>query len=103
MRASHELGVLYAMNATITWIANVESDLAGYLVYHGTAPGVYSESFVVTPPTVSKEFTGLDDRLPHYFSVTAYDTSDNESVKSLEVSKQVYLQRQTILTRGGWR
>ena len=88
------------MNATVGWTAVADSDLAGYLVYHGTTPGVYYESFVVTAPTVTKAFTGLYDWMPHYFAVSAYDTSNNESAKSTIVSKQIYLKKQTILSGG---
>jgi len=88
------------MNATVSWTANADSDLAGYLVYHGTTPGVYYESFVVTAPTVSKAFTGLYDWLPHYFAVSAYDTTGNESAKSAVVSKQIYFRKHTLLTGG---
>lgn len=88
------------MNATVGWTANGEGDLAGYLVYHGTAPGVYYESFTVTAPTTTKAFTGLYDWQPHYFAVTAYDTTGNESAKSVVVSKQIYLKKQTVLLGG---
>ena len=88
------------MNATVGWNANGDSDLAGYVVYHGTVPGVYYESFIVTAPTTTKAFTGLYDWQPHYFAVSAYDTSNNESAKGTVVSKQIYLKKQTIL-RGG--
>lgn len=88
------------MNATVGWTANGEGDLAGYLVYHGTVAGVYYESFVVTAPTVTKVFTGLYDWTPHFFAVSAYDTSNNESAKSAVVSKQIYLRKSSTL-RGG--
>jgi hypothetical protein len=88
------------MNATVGWGTVADGDLAGYLVYHGTTPGVYYELFVVTAPTTTKAFTGLYDWLPHYFAVTAYDTSDNESAKSTVVLKQIYLKKQTVLLGG---
>lgn len=85
------------MNATVGWTANGDSDLAGYLVYHGIVEGVYYESFVVTAPTTTKAFSGLYDWQPHYFAVTAYDTTGNESAKSTSVVKQIYLKKQTVL------
>ena len=86
------------MTATMTWNANTEPDLVGYLVYHGNAPGVYYETFTVLAPTTTKVLTGLYDWLPHYFSVTAYDNAvpPNESAHSSEVLKQIYLRK--ILT-----
>jgi len=88
------------MNATVGWGVVADGDLAGYLVYHGTSPGVYYESFTVVAPTVTKAFVGLYDWLPHYFAVSAYDTSNNESAKSAVVSKQIYLKKKTILLGG---
>ena len=88
------------MDVTVSWEAVADSDLAGYFVYHGTAPGVYDESFVVPAPTVTKAFTGLYDWLPHYFAVSAYDTSNNESAKSVVVSTQIYLKKQAVLSGG---
>lgn len=88
------------MNATISWTANGDGDLAGYLVYHGTVPGVYYESFAVTAPTVTKVFSGLYDWTPHYFAVSAYNASHNESAKSAVVSKQMYLKKQAVLLGG---
>ena len=73
--------------AQTSWNANSEPDLAGYLVYHGTFPGIYYESFDVPAPTTTKDITGLTDYQIHYFAVSAYDTSANESGKSTEGSK----------------
>lgn len=88
------------MNATVGWAANVESDLAGYLVYHGITPGVYYESFTVLAPTTTKVFTGLYDLHPHYFAVSAYDDSGNESGLSAVMQKQSYIRKVTQLLKG---
>ena len=71
---------------TITWNANSEPDLAGYKVYHGTASQVYTEVRDVGNVT-SYVWDGLLLGMTHYFAVTAYDTSNNESTFSAEVSK----------------
>ena len=88
------------MDATISWTANTEPDLAGYKVYHGTSPGVYTDVSIVTAPTTSKVYTGLYDLVPHYFAVSSYDTSGNESSLSVVVQKQAYLRKQTTLGMG---
>lgn len=75
-----------AGQATIGWTANTEPDLAGYRVYHGTTSGVYSE-FVSLGTVTLYTWVGLVTGQTHYFAVAAYDTSGNESAKSLEVSK----------------
>ncbi|MGE0472755.1 MAG: hypothetical protein AB7P17_03885, partial [Nitrospirales bacterium] len=74
--------------ASLQWAANTEPDLAGYKVYHGTAPGVYGASLDVGKAT-TYQFPNLESNKVHYFSVTAYDTSGNESSPAPEVSKAI--------------
>lgn len=74
-------------SATLDWSPNVEPDLAGYRVYHGTSSGVYGPAVDVGLATT---YT-LND-LPagtHYFTVTAYDAAGNESLRATEVSKRI--------------
>ena len=75
-------------SAILQWAANTESDLAGYKVYHGTAPGVYGVSLNVGK-TTTYQYANLETNKTHYFSVTAYDTSGNESTPAPEVSKTI--------------
>jgi hypothetical protein len=59
------------------------NDLAGFKIYDGSSPGQYS---AVTDVGDVTEFT--TDPYPvgtYYFSVTAYDSSGNESTFSNEV------------------
>lgn len=76
----------YGGRATIGWTANTEPDLAGYRVYHGTTSGIYTE-FVTLGLTTSYQWSGLTGGQTHYFVVTAFDTSNNESARSVQVSK----------------
>jgi hypothetical protein len=78
--------LLYRGRATIGWNANPESDLAGYRVYHGTTSGVYTE-FVDVGNVLTYQWNGLLPGFTHYFVVRAYDTSNNESGNSAQVSK----------------
>ena len=74
---------------TLSWAANTESDLAGYKVYVGTAPGVYGSPVTlgnVTSYTVSNLALGNT----YYLAISAFDTSGNESPLSAVVSKSVY-------------
>lgn len=69
----------------LEWDPNTETNLAGYLVYYGTASGGYSASNrlgVVTNTTVA----GLAGDRTYYFALTAYDTKGLESDFSNEVS-----------------
>lgn len=80
--------LLYRGQVTIQWIANTEPDLAGYTIYHGTSPGVYDGADTVTLGLVtSYVYGGLLPGMTHYFAVDAFDTSNNHSAKSAEVSK----------------
>lgn len=75
--------------ATLSWNTNTESDLAGYKVYVGTSSGLYGSPIDVGKAT-SYVMANLKVGNTYYFSVTAYDTSGNESLHSSEVSKSVY-------------
>ncbi len=75
-------------SANLQWAANSESDLAGYRVYHGVSPSVYDGSTNVGK-TTTYQYVNLQSNKTHYFAVTAYDTSGNESSPSSEVSKTI--------------
>jgi hypothetical protein len=72
---------------TLSWNANTESDLAGYRVYVGRASTVYGE---LNSPINVGNVTSYQLTIPEsgawYFAVTAYDTSNNESLPSTEVT-----------------
>jgi len=75
----------HGASLNLAWDANNEEDLAGYKVYYGTSSGNYG-----TPlnrgNTIEYELSGLNEGTTYYIALTAYDTSDNESEKSDEVS-----------------
>lgn len=74
--------------ASLSWNANIESDLAGYKVYFGTATGVYGLPIDVGNVTTF-DVPGLDGGTTYFFAVTAYDVAGNESGFSNEVSKLI--------------
>lgn len=83
----------FAGTANLSWNANTEPDLAGYKIYYGTSPrtgscpaGGYSTNINVGNVT-NYALSGLTDGQTYYFSITAIDTSNNESCFSSEVSK----------------
>ncbi|MCG3115415.1 MAG: DNRLRE domain-containing protein [Candidatus Manganitrophus sp. SA1] len=78
---------VFAGDATLTWNANTEADLAGYRVYFGTASRTYGPSVNVGKAT-SHTLTGLANQT-YFFAVTAYDTAGKESAFSVEVSKSI--------------
>ena len=73
-----------AYQLTLEWDSNVEQDLAGYIVYYGTASRDYDYDVDVgdeTSCTISNLYSGTT----YYFAVTAYDIDGNESDYSAEI------------------
>jgi hypothetical protein len=61
------------------------TDLAGFKIYYGTAPGRYDHSIDVGN-VATYTLTGLTPGQTYYIAATAYDTSKMESGYSNEVS-----------------
>ncbi|MEI8360541.1 MAG: fibronectin type III domain-containing protein [bacterium] len=95
------IGAFFALpvmagTAIVSWNANTEPDLAGYNIYYdtvsraSTSPAGYTFSYhMVGTTSTTHTFSSLTDNLTYYFAVTAYDTSNNESVCSSEQSKLI--------------
>jgi hypothetical protein len=93
-------GIVLAGKAALTWTAPTKNsdgtnltDLGGYKVYWGTtkrtggsAPGGYPNSKDVGK-VLTYTIDNIADKGTTYFSVTAYDASNNQSVFSSEVKK----------------
>ncbi len=73
---------------TLTWNANTESNLAGYIVQYGTQSGNPSTSINVGNVT-SRTVTGLTAGTTYYFRVVAYNTTGQQSAPSTQVSYTV--------------
>jgi hypothetical protein len=81
-------------SATVSWLApttnangSTLTDLQGFRLYHGTVSGSYDAPVDIADPAArSYTFQNLQPGT-HYFAVSAYDTSLNESALSIEVSK----------------
>jgi hypothetical protein len=96
-----------AGSATISWNANAEPDLAGYKIYYGTSPRTGTNPGSATTQPLPKcglcgystsvnvgnvrtyTFSNLTNNTTYYFSISAYDTSNNESAFSSQVSKLI--------------
>ncbi len=79
-----------AAQVSLAWDSSPSSNVAGYRIYYGQAPGNYSANTpvdIVGKQTTSTVITGLQDGVPYYFAAKAYDTSTppNESGFSNEV------------------
>jgi chitodextrinase len=83
----------WAGQAILSWAPNTETDLAGYKIYYGTTPGLYTQVLDVgltsTPDTPVYTMTNLSEGTTYYFAVAAYDSSGNASEFSIEVSKTI--------------
>ena len=68
---------------------SVLTDLAGYKIYYGTSPGIYSTPIIINNPGLSSilvEDLAISD---WYFVMTAFNSSGIESSYSIEVSKTI--------------
>lgn len=74
-----------AQSVSLAWDPNSETNLAGYIIYYGTASGQYSVSNNVGNVT-NCIVSGLWEGTNYFFVVTAYDDSGLESDPSNEVS-----------------
>jgi hypothetical protein len=86
-----------AAQLNLVWDSNTESDLAGYKVYYGMASKAYGSPINVGKVT-TYTLTGLPSGQTYFVTVTAYDTSNNESGYSNEVSGTAM----TIALKTGW-
>ena len=68
-----------------SWSANTDK-VSSYILYHGTNPLSYGESFPIAGSTTAVEFSvGKFDIGKHYFALSAVDENKNESGKSSEI------------------
>ena len=71
---------------TLTWTSGTEQDLAGYRVYVSSDGGATWSSPADAGLRAEYVVTGLTNGTTYTFVVTAYDKSDNESVRSAQAS-----------------
>ncbi len=74
-----------AVQITLAWDTNDESDVAGYIVYYGKQSGYYDYDVDVGDYN-SVTISGLVEDVMYYFAVTAYDDEGNESDFSAEIT-----------------
>ena len=70
----------------LSWTASTEASVTGYIVHHGTQPGVYTDTMRVASPSANYNTTATGT---HYFAVNAADAAGNESPRSSEVSVSI--------------
>lgn len=79
-------------SALLSWTPDSGSNLAGYKIYVGTAPGQYAYpgSPIVIGLASSYTLSNLPQGQTYYFAISAYTYSGTESGLSNEVSKSIY-------------
>lgn len=77
--------VAQAADVTVAWDANTEPDLDGYKIFYGTVSGTYLY-MVDVGNVLEYTLTGLAEGVEYFFAAKAYDTNDNESGYSEEIS-----------------
>jgi len=82
----------YAASVSLSWDAPVENedytpltDLEGFIIYYGSSTGNYTNT-IDAGNVISYQIGNLNDGQTYYFAVTAYDSSGNESIHSVERS-----------------
>lgn len=81
----------HALDRTLSWTAPTTdsngdplTNLSGYYLYYGTAPGVYSNYIVIDDPeTLSYQITGLPEQ-DHYFAITAFSDKNTPSTACVD-------------------
>jgi hypothetical protein len=70
---------------TVGWDPNPESQVIGYKVHYGTAPGAYTQVIDVGPVTEAR-IPNMVDRLVYYCTVSAYGSNGVQSSYSQELA-----------------
>jgi len=71
----------------VAWAPTSDTDIAGYYIAHGTAPGLRSD--YVWAGNVTTHDIQVSGSQVHYFAVRVLDNNGNESPESAEVSVAV--------------
>ena len=70
----------------LSWMPNLEPDLAGYKLYAGRATGTYNAfGYPIDVGNVTSYSVTILDAGSWFFAITAYNTADEESGFSAEL------------------
>jgi fibronectin type 3 domain-containing protein len=92
MSASAVARTLATNTTTLAWDAVTAPSLVSYRLYYGTAPRTYLQSpgnGINVGNVTTYTIVGLATGARYYFAVTAFDTSNNETIYSNEVFKDI--------------
>jgi hypothetical protein len=89
--------ISYAAQATLAWDPPaISTDVTGYMIHYGTAPGAYTQGIDVGK-TTSYTISNLNDGKTYYFAATAYNQTGQKSIYSNEVSKAIPIQQYLLV------
>jgi hypothetical protein len=78
---------------SVFWVANSESDLAGYYLYRSTDPNLPKDKWTKLTPALYTKTTFADENVEagktYYYYVVAFDNAGNPSLPSEVVSETV--------------
>lgn len=74
-----------ALDLTVSWQPNAESDISGYQVSYGTVSGNYTQS-MDAGNAASCLLTDIQEGVPYFIAVRAYDTAGQFSAYSSEAT-----------------
>jgi len=82
----------YTGSVLMRWAMSTDADLAGYKVYQGASPGLYTRTQQLSlggqgsTDAPAWTVTQIENNVPYYLALTAMDTSLNESLFSAEIT-----------------
>ncbi|WP_372526947.1 hypothetical protein [Piscinibacter sp.] len=81
---------------SLAWVApqtnadgSTLTDLAGFRIYYGTASGSYSQVITISSPIATRYTIENLPPSTYYMVLKAFDTNNNESQASAELSKTI--------------
>ncbi len=88
-----------AGKVSLTWNASTDPDVAGYVIWYGTVPGIYTDQ-VDVGNTTGWTVTGLLGGPVYYFAVQAYNSSGLFGALSTQVSASTTNQPPSVTNPG---
>ncbi len=78
-------GAQTPLSVGVTWKANTEPDLAGYHIYYGPRPGVYTNVITVGRVATTARIEPLVSGANYYLAMTAFNSAKLESLPTSEL------------------